>query len=155
MKKQVKLNEIIDVMETQFEGTSTYLNLKTYEVVSVSGDDMRIAEDEESFDHLPEWQQKDIQIAIDVLENFEDYLEIPTKFEISEYNMMEQFIDNLNDQKKKSELFNSIQGKGAFRRFKDKLYDLEIHDEWYTYRAEGFKQIALEWCNDNDIQCIE
>ena len=91
MRKSVKLEDVIEGMELQVEGTSVFLNLKTGEVVSVSEDDFRIAEEEESVDDLPDWQQEDIKTAIDVLENFDDYEKLPTKFEVNEYKMMEDF----------------------------------------------------------------
>ena len=91
MRKSVKLEDVIEGMELQVEGTSVFLNLKTGEVVSVSEDDFRIAEEEESVDDLPDWQQEDIKTAIDVLENFDDYEKLPTKFEVNEYKMIEDF----------------------------------------------------------------
>ena len=39
-----------------------------------------------------------------------------------EYRMMEDFIDALDNQKLQTELYRAIQGRSAFRRFKDKIY---------------------------------
>nr|WP_246869791.1 hypothetical protein [Priestia megaterium] len=33
--------------------------------------------------------------------------------------------------------------------------DFEIEDQWYSYRDEYFKQIAIEWCQENKINYIE
>lgn len=155
MDIQVKLTNIIEEMEMQFDELRTFLNSITGEIVSVRLDDLNAAEAETSFDHLPEWQQEDMIIAIDVVENFENYIELPTKDEINEYDIMEDFCLAISDQRKQDTLLRSIRGKGAYRRFKDTIIELDIENEWYAYRGEQFKQIAIEWCQDNHINYIE
>ena len=155
MNIQVKLKDIIEEMEIQFEESRSLLNIKTGEIVLVTSDDLRAAEEDKPFDHLPEWEQENRVIAIDVVENFENYLELPTKYEVNEYEMMENFCITVSDQRKQESLLRAIKGKGAFRRFKDKIIDFEIEEQWYSYRDECFKQIAIEWCQENKINFIE
>ncbi len=116
-------------MELQFDGTGTYLNLKTGEVISVSDEDIQTAEEDEPIDHLPDWQQENIKTAIDVLENFENYEELPTKFDINEYEMMEDFCYALKNERQSETLLDAIRGRGAFRRFKDQVHFFEIEEE--------------------------
>ncbi|MEH7391429.1 UPF0158 family protein [Bacillus sp. JJ1474] len=155
MNIQVKLQAIIEEMEIQFEESRTFLSIKTGEIIVVTSDDLRAAEDEEPFDHLPDWEQEDRKVANDVVENFENYKELPTKYELNEYEMLEDFCLTVSDQRKQDILLNVIKGKGAFRRFKDKIIDFEIENKWYSYREERFKQIAIEWCLDNNINFSE
>jgi hypothetical protein len=155
MSTQVKLKDIIEEMEIQFEESHSFLNIKTGEIVLVTSEDLRAAEDEKPFDHIPEWEQENRMIAIDVVENFENYLDLPTKYEVNEYEIMENFCLTVSDQRKQESLLKAIKGKGAFRRFKDKIIDFEIEDQWYSYRDECFKQIAIEWCLENNINFIE
>ncbi|MEH7346959.1 UPF0158 family protein [Bacillus sp. JJ1532] len=155
MNIQVKLQAIIEEMEIQFDESRTFLSIKTGEIIVVTSDDLRAAEDEEPFDHLPDWEQEDRKVANDVVENFENYKELPTKYELNEYEMLEDFCLTVSDQRKQDILLNVIKGKGAFRRFKDKIIDFEIEDKWYSYREERFKQIAIEWCLDNNINFSE
>ncbi|MBI0581199.1 hypothetical protein IEC97_28190 [Neobacillus cucumis] len=152
---QVKLKDMIEEMEIQFEESRSLLNIKTGKIVLVTSEDLRAAEDEKPFDHLPEWVQENRMIAIDVVENFENYLELPTKYEVNEYEIMENFCLTLSEQCKQESLLRAIKGKGAFRRFKDKIIDFEIEDRWYSYRDECFKQIAIKWCKENKINFIE
>ena len=107
------------------------------------------------FDHLPEWEQENRIIAIDVVENFENYIELPTQYDVNEYEIMENFCLTVSDQRKQESLLTTIKGKGAFRRFKDKIIDFDMEDQWYSYRDERFKQIAIEWCLENKINFIE
>lgn len=128
--------------------------MKTGEIVSVTSDDLGAAEDEEPFNHLPDWQQECRKVAYDVSENFDNYEELPTKYEINEYEIMEDFCFTVN-QRVQNKLLMAIKRKGAFRRFKDTLIDLGIEEQWYSYRNERFKQIAVRWCRAHDINFIE
>lgn len=49
-------------------------------------------------------------------------------------------------------LCNAIRGRGAFSKFKDCIHRFEIAENWYKYRAETFKEIAIQWCRDDDIK---
>ena len=57
----------------------------------VTSEDLRAAEDEKPFEYLPEWEQENRMTAIDVVENFENYIDSPTKYEVNEYEIMENF----------------------------------------------------------------
>ncbi|MFB6468967.1 UPF0158 family protein [Cytobacillus sp. Hz8] len=155
MSIQVKVKDIIEEMEIQFEESRSLLNIKTGEIVIVTSEDLRAAEDEQPFDHLPEWEAENRILAIDVVENFENYIELPTKYDVNEYEIMENFCLTVSDQRKQDSLSTAIKGKGAFRRFKDKIIDYGLEDQWYSYRDECFKQIAIEWCQENKIDFIE
>lgn len=151
---KVKLQDIIDGMEMQFEGSRTFLYRLTGEVISVSNDVLRDAEviEDEEIDQLIEWQQEDMRRAIDIIENFENYEELPTNFDINEYDMMQDFCDVIDNERHSETLSRAIQGKGAFRRFKDKVSILGIADEWSRFRNECYKRKAIEWCQDNDLE---
>lgn len=151
MSIQVKLKDIIEEMEVQMEESRSLLNIKTGEIVLVTSEDLRAVEDEEPFEHLPEWERENRIIAIDVVENFENYIELPTKYEVNEYEIMEDFCLN----RKQDSLLMEIRRKGAFRRFKDKIVEFEIEDQWYSYRHERFKQVAIKWCQNNNVNYIE
>ncbi|WEG14469.1 UPF0158 family protein [Pullulanibacillus sp. KACC 23026] len=96
----------------------------------VTSEDLRAAEDDEPFDHLQEWVKENRLVAIDVIENYDNYIELPNKHEINEYAMVENFCLTVSDQSKQESLSRVIGGKGVFRRFKDKLIDLELEDQW-------------------------
>lgn len=64
---------------------------------------------------------------------------------------MVDFIDIIDNPEIRSNLQKLIQGKGAFRRFKDYCFELNIIDCWYNYKEEKYKKIAISWCKNNDI----
>ena len=85
----------------------------------------------------------------------DDYIGLPDSYDINEYRMMENFVYSLPRGKNQTILYNAIQGRGAFRRFKDKLNDIGMAKTWFAYRDQQYKEIALEWCEENDIEVIE
>ncbi|HLU21637.1 MAG TPA: UPF0158 family protein, partial [Bacillaceae bacterium] len=140
---QVKLHDILDGMEMQSEEIIAYLNLETGEIVFVSDELLMMAEDREEFDHLPDWEQDEMKLAIDIEENFEKYAQLPTSYDINDYDIMESFCYNVSDDNKRDTLLSVIKGKGAFGRFRDNVERFELIDEWYTYQEEKYKEIAV------------
>ena len=76
----------------------------------------------------------------------DDYIRLPDSYDINEYRMMEDFIYELPEGRSQVVLEQAIRGKGAFRRFKDCLYDLGLEGKWYKYRDDCYENIARDWC---------
>ena len=91
----------------------------------------------------------------DALNAPESYIPLPREYEIHEYQIMENFVNSLEDEDEARELLNSMQGKGAFRRFKEKVSLLSLEDRWYNHREEAYEKIAVEWCVKNGIKVIK
>ena len=53
---QVKLSDIVEGLERQSEESFSYLNTMTGEVVSVTTEELRAAEEEAPLDDFPPWQ---------------------------------------------------------------------------------------------------
>ena len=84
-------------------------------------------------------------------ELFEKSIILPTQYEINEYQIMVDFIDTINDLEIRNNLYRLIQGKGAFRRFKNYCIEVNIIQDWYNYRKEKYKKIAINWCKENGL----
>ncbi len=154
MALPVKLKDIIEGLEFQSDEGSSHLNTTTGEVVYTTDYELRAAEDETPRDHLPEWQIEAIRIAGEILET-DHYLPLPTKFDIHEYSIMERFCRSVDDDDMRDDLLNAIQGRGAFRYFKDRIHVYGIAEDWYRYRDEALKEIAIAWCEENEIRYTE
>ncbi|MEB3356124.1 MAG: UPF0158 family protein [Synechococcales bacterium] len=84
---------------------------------------------------------------------FEDrYLEVPPADSRKGYADMEAFIDTVEDESLRGRLEVAIQGKGAFRRFKDVLRGTPERDRWHEFRDARLQQRILAWLDDCDIQ---
>ena len=67
---------------------------------------------------------------------------------------MEDFCGSVKNDRVGNVLYSAINGRGAFRRFKDTISRFGMEDDWYTFREEALKNIAIEWCEDNDIMFV-
>lgn len=68
---------------------------------------------------------------------------------------MVDFIDTICNIEIRNNLHRLIQEKGAFRRFKDYCIEVNIIQDWYNYREEKYKEIAINWCKENDLKYKE
>jgi hypothetical protein len=142
-------------MECQSDESHSYLDKRTGTVVSISDEEIQAAEDSEPIEDFPEWQQGLIRIAKKILAETGGYIGLPSKFDIHEYSIMERFCLSIDDSEISDTLYSLIKGRGAFRRFKDALYEYNLSDDWYKYRNNALKEIAIEWCRENDIEFEE
>jgi hypothetical protein len=78
-------------------------------------------------------------------------VKLPTKFDIHEWSIMEEFANAVESERISTELVNALHGKGAFRYFKDTLRRHRIEKEWYAFHDEALREIAIEWCEENQI----
>ena len=90
-------------------------------------------------------------------EYFEDdcWVECPSQWDINEYEMMKDFAETVADQHKAELLWLALKGKGAFRRFKDTIYNTEIQDEWFAFKRKAYAEVAREWCEDNGLEYLD
>src|SRR5690625_2250188 len=151
MVAKVKLEDIIDGMEMNSTEQVELVNTRTNMVVSLMEEFLRDAEDEKPYDHLPEWQQEQMIIAIDILENEDDYISLPSEYDVNEYGMMEDFC-YMQTGDRQIELLNAINGRGAFRRFKDKLIDMNLEDAWYKFRDNSYRKVAIDFCEHHGLK---
>ena len=91
----------------------------------------------------------------DALNDSDSYIPLPREYEIHEYQIMENFVNSLEDKDAACELLHAMQGKGAFRRFKEKVNLLSLEDRWYNHREEAYEKIAVEWCSKYGIEVIK
>ena len=154
MAVQVKLKDMIEGLEFLTDEGSSSLNTMTGEVVYVTTEELGAAEEEAPLEDLPEWQHDAIRIAGEILET-DHYLPLPDRFEINEYRMMERFCLSVDDDDQRDDLCDAIRGRGAFRRFKNKIHEYDIAEEWYRYRDAALREIARTWCEAHGIACTE
>nr|MBQ4458174.1 hypothetical protein [Clostridia bacterium] len=135
---KVKLSDIIDAIEMTDQYSEYFLDKETGKVEWVSDMAMTQEEQEEVYDRLDE----------------HGFYRLPTSFDIHDYDIMEEFVYTLSGSAR-DKLASAIQGKGAFRRFKDTVIRLGIDQEWYDFQSAEYKRKAARWCEDNGIEYEE
>lgn len=127
------------------------------EALEMMNDDIRYVYDSANEDIVMLWDgmvngEYNPELYEEISEGWNDnYIDLPDRYDVNEYGMMEDFIENLPEGRKKDRLENAIRGRGAFRRFKDTLYDLDLENRWYRYQEQRFTEIARKWCEDHHI----
>ena len=135
----VPLEVVIGAVESADNEWDQFLDIETMEAVGIP----------ESFfmdDFGDEYQR--------LAEQIEDglntrYFRLPSPYDIHEYSIMERFVWSLPEGAVQERLEDAICGRGAFRRFKDGIYRLGVEREWFDFRANAYREIAKEWCEDH------
>jgi len=139
-------------MQMTFDTITIYFRRSTGEFVADSDEHADLADKETPFDNRPEWEQEAFQIAGDVLtDKVGDYVQLPSRYDIHESSIMADFCRTIENPRLADDLFRSISGKGAFRRFKDAICRHSIEQAWNKFKDEAYKGIAKEWCEENGI----
>jgi hypothetical protein len=88
-----------------------------------------------------------------VSENIRNFVRIEPASSREQYRWMEKFVASVEDAALRERLIISIDGKGAFRRFKDVLlaYPAE-RERWFSYRADLLHWHIHNWLSDVGIE---
>ncbi len=70
-------------------------------------------------------------------------------------NDLVDFIDTVNNLRLRDRLERAIHGKGAFRRFKDVLYDNpEERERWFKFQDDRMHRRVLDWLESEGIEPV-
>lgn len=162
----VSLRDMVDELQTLSNESNAYLKKSTGKVVAIRDDDFEMVRNMEEFDKIEEGGDGEIIGELDEYSDLEteffqdvknvlllddDYLKLPSKFDIDEYEIMERFCLSVSDGKISNVLLAKIRGSGAFRRFKDTIYQYGIEEDWFRFRDEAYKEIAVSWLESKDF----
>jgi len=68
------------------------------------------------------------------------------------YGDMRDFVARVPDRRAADLLARAIEGRGAFRRFKDTLYELpELRERWFAFHDVRMRRRAIEWLQDSRL----
>ncbi|WP_336785024.1 UPF0158 family protein [Paenibacillus sp. MMO-177] len=114
-------------------------------MITLTREEIRAAEDERPLENFPEWQRENIERASCILEDEQGkFADFTLKNDYNEYELIEEFIRTVEDEDINEALNAAITGKGAFRRFKDKIIEFGIDKQWYTLSACSNCDIIIE-----------
>lgn len=82
----------------------------------------------------------------------ERYFYLPSSYIFHDSEIIEEYIDGIENRKIQEELEDVFYGKGKYRRFKETLRKYRMEDDYYSFREEYFKNMAIEWCKKFNIE---
>ncbi|HXM47072.1 MAG TPA: UPF0158 family protein [Pyrinomonadaceae bacterium] len=150
MPTQVKLDDVIDALDTAGEDHSHYLDKRTGEIVLITNEEMDAAEEDELISEYPEWQRESILKAREILKS-EDFVALPDQFDIHEYMIMEDFCRQIQNRSVGETLLGLIKGSGAFKRFKNAIHSMGMEKDWYQFRRTEIEKLAIQWLEQEGL----
>ena len=116
----IDLDELCETMENSSYEQEYFLDLETGEILFIS-------------DYLDDEESRELKDRIE--EDFERYEQIPKAESYEGYQDMVDFIATIDNERLAELLEVAINGKGAFRRFKDVLLDYpEERERWFKFK---------------------
>ncbi len=160
-KKKLKadLETIANAMEdTDRMDMDYYLDKETGEVIVLLEEIFRYAEEDQDQvrEDLPDWQKEQVKLAQDILfKNPDRYICIPERPSYEGYNLMVEFAEKVEDELLREKLSIALDGKGAFRRFKNVIADYpDYREKWFKFRDERINKKVVEWLNSIGIEPV-
>ena len=136
---KVELNDVIEAIEFENELLNHFYNKKTG--VIIYKEDFTTAsynaEDIKRLDELEEWERELVINLHDLKENPESY----------ELNIMMEFCNSFSD----ISMPDKIEKEEDLRKI---IQDKNLLSEWYDYREYREREIAIKWCDENNIEYI-
>ena len=84
------------------------------------------------------------------------YLRIDPVSSREQYRWMERFIATVEEEELRRRLNIAIDGKGAFRRFKDALMSHPVDRErWFAFRSERLRACMESWLSAHGIKAVD
>ena len=135
------LDELCEAMENSSYEHEYFLDLETGEILFIS-------------DYMGDEETRELKDRIE--EDAERYEPIPRAESNEGYEDMVDFIATVDDEHLVELLEVAINGKGAFRRFKEVLLNYpEERERWFRFKDERMEERALEWLDDTGINLAQ
>ena len=152
MSKVISLGEVISALEAASDECSSYLDPETGEIILVTEEERALAEDD-SWAEAPAWQREMMPKIREALEG-DRWLELPDRFDIHQWAIMEGFSRSQNSERIRRELLDAIHGAGAFRSFRSAIRRLRLDQNWYRFRDEALADIARRWLEEHNLKYV-
>jgi hypothetical protein len=105
----VSLRRVVEELEALMDDCTACVNRETGEIYALRDEDVGLVEDGANPEDLPECQLDEMPKIRQVLES-EEWLPLPTTFDIHEWAIMNEFARSIDDSDLRDELLNAIRG---------------------------------------------
>lgn len=138
---KVRLQDVVDGIQYSNAKSQFFYYTQTGEVVMLMDSVYGIGKDRglmAKIDAHPDW-----------------YLPLPNEYEVDEYGMMADFVDEVHDAAAAAALLRGLDDDHPAGAFSSviRAFDLEI--EWNYFRNSCYAMIARAWCEENEIEYEE
>jgi hypothetical protein len=151
MPTSAVLEDLINALEEQSDTLFAFLDRHSGEVFLISEESLALTEaDPETIAMLPDWQREEAERAV-LIETTDQYLALPDRFDVNEWNIMNEFSHEVKRENIRTALLRAVQGNHPFRRFKDQIADHNLWDDWNRFRSHAYGEIIRDWSEENGV----
>ncbi len=137
---EVDLDELCEVYEYNGDINSHYLDTETGGILLVVHQEGVAEQNEKNKEKI----ERDDEGR---------YVKIPSTDSREGYKDMQDFIQTVDDEDLREKLWIAIDGKGAFRRFKDVLvWYPEERERWFKFKDERIEERVVDWLEWEGIE---
>ncbi len=147
-KLQVDWDALLPALEdSSREYNEYFLNTDTGEVAVLPIEFLDREEDSELGEDAPEWERETFALAKEVEEDEEGrWVQVPFIPSHEAYEHMAQFAETVEDERLRELLGVALDGRGAFRRFRDVLHRFpDEFKRWDAFKERLVREWALDW----------
>ena len=177
MKRKVKvdLDELAMALDTDFSELHQYRDLETGRIVPImpefaweleemngeiydeDGNQIVTLEDYLQQRGDPDWQREMMLEADEVEMGYGvRYIRVERDDPYDDYRTMERFIGTIEDADLRERLWNAIQGRGAFRCFRDQLArHQQVREDWFAFKDARLQRRVAGWLEYHDIEPVQ
>jgi len=157
-KLKVDLSELVFEMEMGDNmERSGYFDTETGAIIDMPDDIMRALDDGETESALVEWDEELAEVAEKILSDEQNrFLPIPRRESREGYEIMASFAGTVENKGFKEKISIALDGKGAFRRFRNVLnqHPDEL-ERWYKFKDDWMRDEAIQWLLENGIEPVQ
>jgi hypothetical protein len=105
---------------------------------------------------LPDWMEDEIELALEIIFDVRKrYFRIPERRSSLAFQTKAGFAELIENPVLKERLSAALDGKGAFRNFKDVLLDYpKERKRWHGYNAKELKKEIVQWLNSIGVEPV-
>lgn len=149
MTLPVKLQDVIEAIEPLSEGWNARINARTGEIVCYTEEQVIGLED----GHVSAWFA-DHAPKVREAHTSKEFIGLPDRFGFHEYSVMERFAFSLSP-KVRDRVLAAMRGRRAFRGFKDVILREGVEDQWYGWRDQALKALAIDFLEAEGIPYVD
>ncbi len=135
-KHTIRIDDLMQGMQSNAYDAQFYFDTVTGQTVFTSD----YIDEDEKLNELLETEEERF-VAIESVSSHEGW------------RMMDDFAETVGDGRIREQLLRAINGKGAFRRFKDILLEYpDVRQQWFIYEEKQYMKIAQKWAKIHELE---
>jgi hypothetical protein len=154
MKKlPINIDEIAEAMDMTFDESAYYLDLETGRLLLISSE---LFDEDEDSPWFSDGEKELLAIAREIDAGSDRYALVPDVDPSEGFEHMERFARTVTDPKLSEHLEIALDGRGAFRRFRNVLANHpEERERWFAFKNERMAERAREWLSEIGVEPVE